>query len=68
LKSAVANKNLTLQPMGDWCTEILLEVLQILLASLIEVVKSKEQELTRLIDDVFASFDLCVSLLSFNSG
>jgi len=28
--------------MGDWCTEILLDVLQLLLAGLIEVVKTKE--------------------------
>lgn len=50
--------------MGDWCTEILLDVLQLLLAALIENIKAKENEVVRLIDDVLSSFDLCVSLLN----
>ena len=50
--------------MGDWCTEILLDVLQQLLASLIDVVSSREAEVARLIDEVLGSFDLCVTLLS----
>jgi uncharacterized hydantoinase/oxoprolinase family protein len=54
--------------MGDWCTEILLDVLQLLLAGLIDIVKTKENEVARLIDDVLSSFDLCVQLLSVGSG
>ena len=50
--------------MGDWCTELLLDVLQLLLANLIDVVKVRESEVARLIDEVLASFDLCVTLLS----
>lgn len=66
LKSAVATKTSPslVQPLGDWCTEILLDVLQQLLASLIDVVSSREAEVARLIDEVLGSFDLCVTLLS----
>lgn len=54
------------QPQGviaDWQTEILLDILHLILASLIEVVKIKEAEIATLIDDVLSSFDLCVSIL-----
>lgn len=50
--------------MGEWCTEILLEVLQLMLQALMDVVKAKENEVSRLIDDVLSCFDMCVSLLS----
>jgi hypothetical protein len=49
---------------GDWCTEILLEVLQLILQSLMDVVKTKEAEHAKLIDEVLACFDMCVSFLS----
>lgn len=64
LKSALSSK----QSLGDWCTEILLDVLQLLLAGLIDVVKTKEQEVLKLIDDVLASFDLCVQTVGTASG
>jgi hypothetical protein len=38
LKSALSSK----QSLGDWCSETLLDVLQLLLAALIDVVKTKE--------------------------
>ena len=50
--------------MGDWCTEILLEVLQLMLQALMDVVKAKENEVAKLIEDVLNCFDMCVSLLS----
>lgn len=50
--------------MGDWCTEILLEVLQLLLAWLMDVVKVKENEVARLIDELLGCFDMCVHLLN----
>lgn len=65
LKSTSIKINST-QALGDWCTEILLDILQLLLNSLIEVIKTKEQEIARLIDDVLSSFDLCVSFLCTN--
>lgn len=44
-------------------------MLQLLLASLIEVVKTKENEVAKLIDEVLSSFDLCVTLLgAANTG
>jgi len=46
--------------MSDWCTEALLDVLQLLLSSLIDVVKTKENEVAKLIDDLLNNFDLCV--------
>lgn len=50
--------------VGDWCTEILLEVLQLLLGWLMEVVKVRENEVARLIDELLACFDMCVQLLN----
>lgn len=50
--------------VGDWCTEILLDILQLILAGLIDIVKTRELEFTKLIDDILASFDMCVTLLN----
>ena len=50
--------------MGDWCTEALLDVLLLLLNMVLEVVKQRENEVARLIEDLLNSFDLCVQLLS----
>jgi len=41
LKSTSIKINST-QALGDWCTEILLDILQLLLNGLIEVIKTKE--------------------------
>jgi hypothetical protein len=42
----------------------LLEVLQLLLAWLMDVVKVKETEVARLIDELLGCFDMCVHLLN----
>jgi hypothetical protein len=64
LKHSSKQTNTPTSTMGDWCTEILLEVLQLLLTWLMEVVKVKVNEVSKMIDEVLGCFDLCVQLLN----
>jgi hypothetical protein len=63
-KTYLLLKNSQVKQMGEWCTETLLEVLQLMLQALMDVVKVKEQEVAKLIEDVLNCFDMCVSMLS----
>jgi len=64
LKHSSKQSSTPTSTMGDWCTEILLEVMQLLLTWLMEVVKVKESEVSKMIDEVLGCFDLCVQLLN----
>jgi hypothetical protein len=44
----------------DWCTEALLDIVHEILSQFMQVVKTKELELSKLIDELFNNFDLCV--------
>ena len=48
----------------EWCIELLLDINHHLLSRFNEVVKQKEREIAKHIDDIFANFDTCVQLLS----
>ena len=48
----------------EWCIELLLDINHHLLSRFNEVVKTKESEIARHIDDIFSNFDTCVQLLS----
>ena len=48
----------------DWCTEILLDIIQVILSQFNEVVKQREGEIAKLIDEIFNNFDICVQLLN----
>lgn len=53
IKNMLANKQ-------DWCTEILLDIIHELLSQFMEVIKTREGEVTQLIDELFNNFDICV--------
>ena len=57
LKTMLANKH-------EWCIELLLDINHHLLSRFNEVVKTREKEIARHIDDIFSNFDICVQLLS----
>lgn len=44
----------------DWCTEILLDIIHEILTQFNDVVKAKEGEISKLIDEIFNNFDICV--------
>jgi hypothetical protein len=44
----------------EWCIELLLDINHELLTRFNDVVKSKEKEIGKLIDDIFSNFDICV--------
>jgi len=48
----------------EWCIELLLDINHHLLSRFNEVVKTREKEIARHIDDIFSNFDTCVQLLS----
>jgi hypothetical protein len=48
----------------EWCIELLLDINHELLTRFNDVVKTKEKEIGKLIDDIFSNFDICVQLLS----
>jgi len=48
----------------EWCIELLLDINHELLTLFNDVVKTKEKEIGKLIDDIFSNFDICVQLLS----
>jgi hypothetical protein len=50
----------------DWCTEILLDIIQLILSQFNEVVRTREVEISKLIDEIFNNFDICVQLLSLS--
>lgn len=57
LKTMVANKQ-------DWSIETLLDIIHDILTQFNDVVKIREGEISKLIEEVFNNFDTCVSLLS----
>ena len=57
IKTMLANKK-------EWCIELLLDINHHLLSRFNEVVKQREKEIARHIDDIFSNFDICVQLLS----
>lgn len=57
IKTMLANKQ-------DWCTETLLDIIHEILTQFNDVVKTRESEITKLIDEIFNNFDICVQLLS----
>ena len=57
IKTMLANKH-------EWCIELLLDINHHLLSRFNEVVKTREKEIARHIDDIFSNFDICVQLLS----
>ena len=57
IKTMLANKK-------EWCIELLLDINHHLLSRFNEVVKTREKEIARHIDDIFSNFDICVQLLS----
>ncbi len=57
LKHMVANKQ-------DWSIETLLDIIHDILTQFNEVVKTRELEISKLIDEIFNNFDICVQLLS----
>lgn len=57
IKTMLANKQ-------EWCIELLLDINHELLTRFNDVVKTKEKEIGKLIDDIFSNFDICVQLLS----
>lgn len=48
----------------EWCIELLLDINHSILSRFNEVVKTRENEISRLIDDIFSNFDICVQMLS----
>jgi len=52
----------------DWCIEFLLDIIHEILSQFNEVVKVREQEISKYIDDIFNNFDVCVQLLSLDFG
>ena len=44
----------------EWCIELLLDINHHLLSRFNEVVKTREREISRHIDDIFSNFDTCV--------
>lgn len=44
----------------DWCIEILLDIIHEILAQFNDVVKVKELEISKMIDEIFNNFDICV--------
>ena len=58
IKNMLANKI-------DWCTEALLDIVHEILSQFMQVVKINERELSKLIDELFNNFELCVQLLNF---
>ena len=44
----------------EWCIELLLDINHHLLSRFNEVVKTREKEIARHIDDIFSNFDICV--------
>jgi len=50
---------------SDWCLESVLDIIHEVLSQLNEVVKTRENEIIRLIEEVFNNFDLCVQLLKY---
>jgi hypothetical protein len=48
----------------EWCIELLLDINHSILSRFNEVVKQREQQISSLIDDIFANFDICVQMLS----
>lgn len=48
----------------EWCIELLLDINHELLTRFNDVVKTKEKEIGKLIDDIFSNFYICVQLLS----
>lgn len=57
IKHMVANKQ-------DWSIETLLDIIHDILSQFNEVVKTRELEISKLIDEIFNNFDICVQLLS----
>lgn len=57
IKTMLANKQ-------EWCIELLLDINHEMLSRFNDVVKTKEKEIKKLIDDIFSNFDICVQLLS----
>jgi mevalonate kinase len=53
IKAMLSNKQ-------EWCLELLLDINHGLLTRFNEVVKTRESEISKLIDDIFANFDICV--------
>ena len=49
-----------LQNKQDWCIEILLDIIHEILTQFNEVVKSRESEISKYIDEIFYNFDICV--------
>ena len=57
IKTMLTNKK-------EWCIELLLDINHHLLSRFNEVVKTREREIARHIDDIFSNFDIFVQLLS----
>lgn len=57
IKTMLANKQ-------EWCIELLLDINHDMLTRFNDVVKTREKEIGKLIDDIFSNFDICVQLLS----
>jgi len=53
-----------LQSGQEWCIELLLDINHSMLSRFNEVVKTRESEISKLIDDIFSNFDICVQMLS----
>ena len=49
-----------LQNKQDWCIEILLDIVHEILTQFNDVVKTRENEIIKLIDEIFNNFDICV--------
>lgn len=57
IQTMLANKK-------EWCIELLLDINHHLLTRFNAVVKTREKDIARHIDEIFANFDVCVQLLS----
>lgn len=57
IKTMLSNKQ-------EWCIELLLDINHSILTRFNEVVKTRENEISRLIDEIFSNFDICVQMLS----
>ena len=44
----------------EWCIELLLDINHSMLSRFNEVVKTQESQISRLIDEIFTNFDICV--------
>jgi hypothetical protein len=44
----------------EWCIELLLDINHSILSRFNDVVKTRENEISKLIDDIFSNFDICV--------